>query len=247
MTKLASVLCLLAVSFIATQDDKPPQDISVPSEAVATEDDSKAEPEPMPSAPRSMPGVVTMVADPEGNEYPFVVVQSLALVQEQVTVTKYKSEARERIVKAANGESQTQAYTVTVPVQETVERPVMAERMRHLVPLSAATLPVRVSGGMAILAEVAKPGTHVLVAASPEDAREVAEELRQLARKQMALTGLQARLPEYIIALSNTPRADEAAPLDQALQRTAPYKGAATFFGKLELKQEDADKAVESR
>jgi len=244
MTKSASALCLLAVSFIATQDDNPPQNTPVPSGPVAAEDDSKAEPEPMPSAPRSMPGVVTMVADREGNEYPFVVVQSLGWAQQQITVTRYKHEQRTRLVKTATGE-QEQSFTVKVPYQESFVRPMMAERMRYLVPLSAATLPVRVSDGMATAAEVSKPGTHVLVVASPDDATEVAEELQKLARKQMALTGLRVRLPEYILALSNTPRANEAVPLDQVLQRTAPYKGAVTFFGKLKLQQENADKPVE--
>lgn len=233
MFRPAFLLSLLATPIAFGQEGSLPKGEPVLSDRTASDVSKPAPDISSPLEPRSLPGVVTTVADSDGNEYPMVVVQSVGIksVQYSYNLTVMTRESRSRTVAAADGANYEQTYSVLVPVSEERQgiRRRLIELSRRLVPLSASVRYFRVSGGYARQPDVVKPGTDVLVTATTQDAERLVASLSEVMTNHMVLTGLPVRLPEYIIALDGEVASDVS--LKQALDQSAPFKGNVKFFG----------------
>ncbi len=116
-----------------------------------------------------------------------------------------------------------------------------------LIPLQASMPCFKLSDGITTGANASElgPDTHLLVTGSVDDAMEVAEGLLKLFNSQVALTGIQPQLPEYILVLSSSAKAVQTKSLPELLQEASPYRGSAKFFD--ELKLEDPNKSVDNK
>lgn len=237
---------ILLLSFngpVFAQDLLPVADLTSPQDQAAGDAEGLAASEqpaadvPIPANPLSVPGIVKTVTDSEKNKYAMLVVQPMKLTEDLKEGTRVKFVPVTESVENATGELEEVTKYTPETITESMKTVVSGSESPVIIPLKASTPCFRLSNGVTTKASASDltPDTHVLVTGSLDDAMEVAEFLRRLTINQVILTGTKPRLPEYIVALSSSAKAEQTETLAELLQKSSPYRGKVKFFGELKL------------
>lgn len=192
--------------------------------------------------PKSVTGIISELADADGNVYRIIVAQPMTFAAQPVRLLREEAKEVMETVETAEGETKTISKVVVTEVDVDGLQASAAAEPPVFAPLLSSMRCFQIQDGIVKPASTSElvAGTHVLVTYSTADAMEVADGLYEAFNASVALTGLKPKLPAYLLALTSQPTPNETEPqsLGDFLKTASPYRGEATFFGDLELDME---------